>query len=201
MEKWKPIKNFEGWYEVSNHGRVRSVTRDMTQKGNGGSEFTYTREGKYLKPTLTNKGYLKVMLNIHSKKYQFSVHRIVAEHFVPNPYDKPQVNHRDTNKLNNYEWNLEWVTNAENMEHAIQNDLIKTTFGEQRSNAKLTENDVRYIKTHYEKGRGKMNSNYFAKRYGVHKTTIQQIINGKKWKHIQVEGVTTIENTPTGGSE
>lgn len=97
---WKQIKGFEN-YQISNTGLVK-------------------KENLILKP-FDNNGYERIQLinnNIKSKKL---IHRLVAEHFIPNPNNKPQVNHKDTNKKNNNDWNLEWVTNQENVQHAILN--------------------------------------------------------------------------------
>lgn len=97
---WKQIKGFEN-YQISNTGFIK-------------------RNDLILKP-FNNNGYERILLingNIKSKKL---IHRIVAEHFVPNPQNKPQVNHKDLNKKNNCDWNLEWVTNKENVQHAILN--------------------------------------------------------------------------------
>lgn len=168
MEKWKPISNYEDFYEVSDKGNVRRIGSNTV-----------------LKPNFTNKGYLKVSLSVKSNVKQFNIHRLVAEAFVHNEYNKPQVNHIDGNKLNNYISNLEWVTNQENRTHAVQNSLHKVTFGEQRFNSVLTDDDVRFMKRNYKQGRGNMNSNYFAKKHNVSKQTIINIINGKKWTHIK----------------
>lgn len=101
MEQWKPIKGHES-YEISNQGRVRNIAR-----------------GNVRKLTKNEKGYLRVNLN---GKW-LRVHRLVAIAFVPNPDNKPQVNHIDGDKANNRADNLEWVTNLENAAHAISNGL------------------------------------------------------------------------------
>lgn len=100
LEVFRPIKNFED-YEVSNWGNVYSK-----------------RTHKMLKPFITGKGYLKVNLNVGGKRIHCRVHRLVAQAFIPNPQNKPQVNHIDGNKLNNSFTNLEWCTNQENVSKA-----------------------------------------------------------------------------------
>lgn len=97
-EIWRPVPNYEGFYEVSNAGRVKSVYR-------------YKR---ILKPMISNTGYERVDLFKNKVREQFSVHRLVAMAFIQNPYNKPYVNHKDENKLNNCADNLEWVTPIEN---------------------------------------------------------------------------------------
>lgn len=98
METWKPIPGYEGFYEASDMGRIRSVYR-------------YKR---VLKPMISNTGYKRVDLFKDKSRKQFSVHRLVAMTFVNNPNGKPFVNHRDENKLNNCADNLEWVSHVEN---------------------------------------------------------------------------------------
>lgn len=112
MEVWK---NFAEHYVVSNYGRVKSLPRIVTDKN--GVSYNYT--GRILSQYTNKKGYLMVQAN---KKLK-SVHRLVAEAFIPNPENKPQVNHKDGNKLNNYPYNLEWVTAKENLDHAWENGL------------------------------------------------------------------------------
>jgi len=80
---------------------------------------------KYLKYEITDKGYLKVRLNKGGKSKHFKVHRLVAKHFLQNPHNKPQVNHKDHNKTNNHISNLEWHTDLENRTHAINTGYMK----------------------------------------------------------------------------
>lgn len=97
-EIWKPIAGFEGLYEVSNYGRVKSLTRYK----------------KVIKPIIMNSGYYQYQLWHKGKCRVASGHRLVAQAFIPNPDNKPFVNHKDENKLNNFVDNLEWVTHVEN---------------------------------------------------------------------------------------
>lgn len=111
---WKPVVGFEGIYEVSNDGRVRSL--DIYVNCRGGK--TRLRKGR-MKPTYkNNRGYVILNLYRDSKATYSLVHRLVAEAFVPNPYNKPQVNHIDGDKTNNSADNLEWVTDNENKAHS-----------------------------------------------------------------------------------
>ena len=119
-EIWKPVKNYEGYYEVSNLGNVRSVDR-VIYDNNSLRVF----KGKLLKPSLHNGKqpyyYVSLCKGSHNKKVL--VHRLVAETFIPNPLNKPQVNHIDGNVHNNIVTNLEFVTNAENTQHAYDTKL------------------------------------------------------------------------------
>lgn len=108
---WKPVVGFEGLYEVSNKGQVRSVDREILQK-NG---RTRKKVGVVLKQFITNKGYPYVMVNKDYKQHLKTVHRLVAEAFIPNPNNYPVVNHKDEDKTNNCVENLEWCTQSHNM--------------------------------------------------------------------------------------
>ena len=105
-EIWKPIAGFEGYYEVSNRGRIRSVDRIVTMK-NGRKRLT---QGKMLKPFVYNGdgNYTGVVLSKDGNHRKHSIHRLVAQAFVPNPNNLPEVNHKDENKTNNCAENLEW---------------------------------------------------------------------------------------------
>lgn len=114
METWKDIKEFEGYYQISNFGNVKSLDR---------FDGVNYRKGQMIKPILKYNGYLQVGLRKHNKRKYFSVHRLVAIHFIENPANKKQVNHIDCNKQNNNVNNLEWVTSKENQAHAKMNGL------------------------------------------------------------------------------
>ena len=101
MEIWKDIKNFEGLYQVSNLGRVKSLPRTINKRKC--KEIIKTA-------TLSNKGYYRLSLCKNGTTKYYAIHRLVAEAFVPNPNNFPIVNHKDTNRTNNNANNLEWCT-------------------------------------------------------------------------------------------
>ena len=168
-EIWKDIdwiKGFENLYQISTHGRIRAL-------GNGIGNISKL---KILKPTAT-KGYLRLRLyNVDG--IQVSIHRLVATAFVPNPENKPEVNHKDCDKSNNYYKNLEWSTHIENQKHASVNNLYVK--GELHSKSKLTQQQVNDIRLKYIPY--KYSSYTLAKEYGVSRKNINNIINNKIWK-------------------
>ena len=120
-EVWKPIKGYEGLYEVSNTGKVRSLDH-VTEVHRSGKTYMCPHKGAELKPVRRQHGYLGVMLygkgGHETRGFKtFSVHRLVAEAFVPNPRGLLEVNHIDEDKTNNRVENLEWVTKRENVNH------------------------------------------------------------------------------------
>lgn len=113
-EIWKEIKGTNGNYQVSNLGNVRSIPRNRT-KGGVLTPFEYIRNGYYL-----------VSIYINGVKKRCFVHKLVAQAFIKNPLNKPQVNHKNGNKHDNRASNLEWVTCSENIQHAYKHKLHKT---------------------------------------------------------------------------
>jgi len=180
-EIWKDVEGFEGVYQVSNHGKVRSLPRVVTQKNRGGGFHAQKKPGKIVKGALNSKGYLRVSLG---GKAVF-VHRLVATHFVPNPLDKEQVNHEDGDKLNNRADNLNWKTNQENRDHAVSNNLHRVSKGEERDSAILTDEDIRWIRKHAQKHHPTMSYKMVADKFNVTPQHIGNIVKGKKWSHVQ----------------
>ena len=116
MEEWKYIDGWNGKYIVSNTGRIKSLYRRI---GNG-KNYTIDKSVKELKPTKNKLGYKMVCLMFNGEKRQCKVHRLVAEAFIPNPENKPFINHIDFNPSNNNVENLEWCTQKENVHHSIE---------------------------------------------------------------------------------
>lgn len=113
---WKDIKGYEGLYQVSTDGEVRSLDRYEKSKGNS----TRLRKGKIRTLSVDKDGYKKIGLWKDSKVKHFKVHRLVAETFIENPHNYPVVNHIDGNKENNSIENLEWCTVRDNNIHSIE---------------------------------------------------------------------------------
>ena len=112
---WKPIKGYEGLYEVSDKGQVRSLDRINHR----GTKY----KGRILRNRNTPNGYYAVMLSKNGIEKIYTVHRLVATTFIPNPENKEEINHKDGNKKKNILENLEWVTRSENVKHAYKTGL------------------------------------------------------------------------------
>ena len=129
VEVWKDIRDYENLYQGSNLGRVRSLDR-WVKGPNSSIRFC---KGRILKPCTTKDGYLLVNLCKNGKVKSFLVHRLVAEAFIDNTDNLPQVNHKDENKLNNNAENLEWCSSSYNINFGTRNEKVaeKNTNGKQ----------------------------------------------------------------------
>lgn len=164
----KEIEGYNGKYLISPNGDVYSTRRRGCN-------------GQYLKPHLNSNGYLKVDLRKGKERTLKLIHRLVAEAFIPNPDNKPCVNHKDGNKHNNDVNNLEWCTYSENMKHAFRNELnhVPGLNGEEHPLSKLKKEDVELIKSMKNTN---ITGSELGKRYNVTKEAIYNIWNGKTWK-------------------
>lgn len=162
-ELWQDIDGYEGLYMISNLGRVKSLHG----------------KGRILKQSNSNE-YSHVSLYKNGNGKTLLVHRLVGNAFVPNPENKPEINHKDGNKRNNVVTNLEWVTARENQNHSILFGL--KSCGENAANNKLTAEEVQEIRRLYvPKTRG-CGCRALAKKYGVNSGTIWSIVNGRYWR-------------------
>jgi hypothetical protein len=173
-EIWKDINGFEGIYQVSNLGRVKSVKRTCNRSFGHGRAVPE----KMLSAVKRNK-YLAVTLWMLNSKSMHSVHRLVAAAFLPNPENKATVNHIDGNKMNNHVENLEWATHSENSIHAFDNGLRAK--GEGHPNSKLTKSEVIEIRTLLASGQSQQ---AIATKFNVSKSCIKGIKQLKNWSHL-----------------
>jgi hypothetical protein len=124
-EIWEPVLGFEKYFEVSNYGHVRRLLRLCIIHKKNGSTVIRPYKERALAQSVEKNGYLMFSGTVNGVVFRERVHRIVAKAFIPNPENKPAVNHKDGNKQNNVVSNLEWVTNAENSAHAFSIGLLK----------------------------------------------------------------------------
>ena len=122
-EIWKDIKDYEDLYQVSNLGRVKSIRRKVNN-----NRGIMIRQEKILTPEITKHGYLRIKLFKNNKGKRILIHRLVAETFISNPENKPQVNHIDFNRANNKVDNLEWVSASENIKYSFDKGRIKLPY-------------------------------------------------------------------------
>lgn len=112
---WKDIPGYEGFYQASIFGDIRSIDRKVRQHKN-----TQLKRSKILSPAIDRSGYLQCALSCQNILVSFKVHQLIARTFKPNLNNYPEINHRDKNKLNNHISNLEWCTHAYNMRHSCK---------------------------------------------------------------------------------
>lgn len=172
-EEWKDIPGFDGAYQISNKGRVRSWK--------GVNQYSERRKRPKVLNQKMRNGYLALDLYHNGRHNHLSVHRLVAKVFVANPKNKPEVNHKDGCKTHNISENLEWCTSSENQQHSFDNGLQDCS-GENNGHSKLTENDVIKIKKMLSEG--VMTQKEIAKTVGISRVTITNINNRKTWRHV-----------------
>lgn len=173
MERWKPIPGYEGFYVVSNLGRVRSLPRMVSGK----SGSMRSLPSRIRKCTLDTNGYPQAGLYRNGKRRLINVHRLVATAFISPPPEGMEINHKDGNKANNVVSNLEWVTHRQNMEYAYAGGLL-TTRGEQHPNSYIKEKDVRHIR------RTNMTVPQIVEAYGYPRATAFDIMARRTWHHV-----------------
>ena len=166
QEIWKDIKGYEGIYQVSNLGKVKSLN------------YKRGKHEKEIKQALNSRGYLEVGL-FNGKVKTHRVHRLVAQTFIPNPENKDEVNHIDGNKKNNTVNNLEWNTSKENIHHAWENKLICFS-KESRKKAGISRQKpcLQYDKNNHLIKRWD-SLKQASKELGICKSTISMCLNGR----------------------
>lgn len=136
-EQWKNIQGYKGLYQISNYGRVKSLSR--FHNNNKNSSIGYISKEKILKAETDGWGYLYVILLKDKERKKKKIHRLVAETFIPNLNNLPQVNHIDGNKKNNKVNNLEWCTREHNIQEAFRLGLIKAPKSKEHYRSKSVE--------------------------------------------------------------
>lgn len=172
VERWRTLIYHEDVYdrfEVSDCGKIRNV-----------------KTGTIYKTYENHNGYLQVCVSLGSRKNKkvFRINIAVACTFIPNPENKPEVNHKDGNKLNNNVSNLEWVTSSENMKHAYSNGLQKPLTGLDSPHAKLSEEDVRFIRNNYIPRDSMYGARALGRMFNMSHTNILRAINKETYNDI-----------------
>lgn len=179
-EEWKWIKGYEGRYEVSNRGRIRSWVRcgGGNAKNKGTLRFCASPKIRALHPT--KFGYLQTSVgnDAMGDHKMVRVHREVAIAFIPNPENKPEVNHIMGDKKLNKWYELEWATRLENIKHAFQNKLIIPAVGERQSNTKLKNEEVLFI------FKSLLPVKQLSKMFNIGEDAIGSIKIGRTWGHL-----------------
>jgi len=161
-EIFKHIKKFKNRYAISNFGRIKNL-----------------KTGKFLNPYLRKNGYLQIGIRLNGVRYFFLIHRLVAIHFIPNPKNKKEVNHKNSNRQDNNVINLEWCTHLENCEHAsIEGNLLK---GESNNQSKLSNIEVKEIKKLFKNSKAYSG---IGKKYNVDRKTIRLILTNQTWRSV-----------------
>lgn len=175
MEEWKPIEGYEGYYEISSYGRVKSFHPRNLPAGKLRHLHWNKRRDYY---------YVECQIRRSNRK-NFRVNRLVAKAFVPGYRPGLDVNHKDGNKRNNHAENLEWLTRSENQKHAFAHGLNTPRRGELCGNSKINSETVMKIRA-LKRDQPKLRNADIAKMYGLGMSTITHIILGTRWAHLPV---------------
>ena len=175
-QQWKPVVGYEGYYEVSNDGVIKSLSRTITVID---GDRTYQKQihSKVLNQSNHSAGYKVVRLVKDGKDTLWYVHRLVAEAFIPNPKNYKCVNHKDEDKKNNTVYNLEWCDHAYNNNYGTARE---------RANMKLTgiskvftDDELKYIRDNYISRDTEFGGCALARKFGVNIKTIYSVLNGR----------------------
>lgn len=170
-EEWKDVQGYEGYYQISSFGRVKSCRVVGRRRENN-----LHLKIKMLKQFLS-LGYPRVAFSIKCKVQYFLAHRLVGQHFIPNPENKPEVNHKYGNTEEAMFFVLEWNTRKENIDHAIRTGLSNIK-GSRNATSKLNEIQVLEII------KSSLSKKELAKKYNVSRFCINSILIGKRWSHL-----------------
>lgn len=170
---WKDIEGYKGFYQINEEGVVRSLPRlEYVESTRTGGHYR-KRMGRIIAQSKNNAGYMQVHLHIDGGTKAFSVHRLVAISFIPNPYDKPEVNHIDEDKTNNKVSNLEWSTRVDNELHSSYRMR-----GSSNGYSLLSEEQVLEITKMLSDNISQVN---IAKHFNISNHTVHKIKVGKNW--------------------
>ena len=175
IEEWKDVVGYEGYYMISNFGNVKSIARITTGNGGIGSGNGRRPIKERILKYAIHKDYKTVLLCVNGLRKTMKIHRLVGIAFIPNIYNKPQINHIDGNKFNNMVNNLEWVTALENQLHAIKNGYFNDSYAKRCKAVEQIDNSGNIVfiwKSATECGRN-----------GYNRESVRDCCLGKQIKH------------------
>lgn len=171
-ENWRPVVGYEGWYEVSDQGRVRRIAQGPS-----------TRPGRILRQADNGRGYLALSLSRNHRTRRCLVHRLVLAAFVGPAPAGHECNHKDGDKTNNHLSNLEWLTSSGNRIHALATGLLVSAKGERAGGAKLTAEQVQEIR----RLKGIEPTRIIAIRFRISAGYVRRLQRGLTWTHLPLE--------------
>jgi len=181
VEMWKYIEGYESCYSISNFGRVKSLARTINQKNR-----KYKTKERIMSQCICHKGYHRVRLNLNGTGKNKTIHRLIAEAFIPNLYNLPMVNHIDGNKSNNAISNLEWCTAKNNSEHARDNNLTANLKGEKHPRSTIDDIQALTIETFFNKDKSsrKYTAKQLSKFFNTSRGVVASVWCGSTRKHL-----------------
>lgn len=168
-EEWRDVVGYEGLYQVSNYGRVKSF---------------YFKGGRILRYTKRDEEYIMVSLTKNKQVENCLLHVLIAKAFIPNHENLPVVHHKDDDKTNSCVWNLIWVTHSENTKLAYQSGTMKRRNGHENFNSRLTAEQVRYIRKNYKPYDKEFGAKPLARKFNVSISAIKDVIRFRTYKNV-----------------
>lgn len=180
IEEWRDVPGWEGLYQVSSLGRVKSLDRSVLVRQANGNARTVRYKGLVLKQKIASTGYPGVMLTRSKARFSANIHALVCEAFHgPRPSPAHQVAHNDGSRTNNRADNLRWATVSQNcLDKRRHGTMVQ---GEEMWRATFTEAQIRNVRRRYKTGEGLTS---IAKSYGTTATHIKAIVDRRTWKHV-----------------
>lgn len=175
-EEWRDVSGYEGMYQVSNLGRLKSLERYVRHSANNIS----LKKEHIFNVGISNKSLIAILSKEGTSK-GYLIYRLVAKAFIPNPENKPEVNHIDGNRMNNKVTNLEWATRSENEKHAYDTGLYVSRKGENHPMSKITRNDILKMYDLFNAGNSKKQ---IAEIFNISYSHVCRIFKGSTWKHL-----------------